>query len=556
MQLRQREVLSDFSEYKGSKWIREILSRRDIKPEHIKSSLKDIPNPFKLPDMHKAVDYLLVLKETNEKIVIVTDYDTDGLSSASVLVEGFKSLGFTNVELLVTKRHKNGYGFSLGVVSEINQMDIKPKVIITADLGSSDGNQFKLIPDIDIIVTDHHHISETTPPSSSNVIAFINPIRKDIEHEYSYPVCGAVVAWNLITAINIKLSKVFDVRSLLDLCAVATIGDMMNLTSPINRAIVTYGISMINNSSRVAWQSLKRRLGQDKVFNEEVVGFQISPRINALSRMGDETNMAVQWLLTEDLSDSYELFDKITEINELRKTDQSECETVALKMAKEQVDNGAFICVCFVEEANHGVVGLAAGKISQKLSRPAIVVARTHKGELTGSARSIPGYDIRDAIVRAQNLCGVLKKYGGHSAAAGLSLSTVEELNEFTKVINNIVKEDFNNQAPVPTLKYDIYLPEQLLTETGYKELMSLGPYGQGFDKPTFRVTSKILEIKPLGKEKKHTRLVIERFPYADLIWFNKNFEELKDLKEIDTVVTVSYESFRGRVRFSLLVVS
>jgi len=550
MLLEQRKVISDVSFYRGPNWIKDILSRRNFTLEQSKASLFDLLNPFKLPDMDKAVSFLLKNKES--KILTVVDYDTDGISSGVVLSEGLKYLGFTNVETFITKRHVHGYGFSLGVVEYINTKEIKPDIIITADLGSSDGNQFKLLPTISVIVTDHHHISETSPPDSENIVAFINPTRKDIIHEYTAPICGAVVAWNLITALNIKLGKPFDVRTLLDICAVATVGDMMDLSNPSNRAIVKYGVSKINNGDRLAWNTLKKRLGNDKVFTEDVIGFQISPRINALSRMGDSTGLALKWLLTEDLADSYEYLDKISSINEDRKEDQLNCELIAMEMAKKQVEEGAFICICFVDGANHGVVGLSAGKISQRLLRPAIVVARTHKGELTGSARSIPGYDIRSAIVRAQDICGVLKKYGGHAAAAGLSMSSEEDLEIFTKTINSVVKDDFNGTYPIPKLYYDIFLPSEVLTEQGYNLLRTLAPFGQGFPQPNFRVKNKIGEIKHLGKDKKHLRIILERG--IEVIWFNKSMEDLEQVTELDTVVTVSFGKFNGRSRYSLIV--
>lgn len=553
MRMLQRPLLKDPSVYKDHApyWIAEILARRGIEPSSIDSSLINLPKPTLLPDMEKAVSFLL--ERPDRRVFCVVDYDTDGISSGTILKEGLTGLGFTNVEVHVTQRHLHGYGFSQGVVDYIKNMPIKPEVIITADLGSSDGKSFSQL-DIPVIVTDHHHISETTPPK--DILAFVNPTRKDIPHGYNHPICGAFVAWNLIASIrssitDTRFNKNYDIKSLLDIAAVATIGDMMDLSHPVNRAVVKYGLSVINAGKRPAWGSLRKQFGKERVFREDIIGFQISPRINALSRMGDETHLAMNWLLTKSLPESYKFLNEMTAINDDRKLEQSNCEDLALAEAEIQVNEGRYICVCYVKGVSHGVVGLAANKVVQKYNRPTIVIADNHKGEVSGSARSILGYDIRDAIVRANDICGVLKKYGGHAAAAGLSMENPEDIKVFSDTINEIVKNDFNGEYPQPVQYYDEYLPEEVLTKKGYQLLSSYGPFGQGFVQPSFRVKSRVKDFSPMGGGK---HLKINLTNGKEVVWFNKTSEDLPEV--LDIVVTVNENWYSGRMNLSLIVLN
>jgi single-stranded-DNA-specific exonuclease len=444
-----------------------------------------------------------------------------------------------------------------------------PDLIITADLGSSDGEVLAQLQQrccerhhsLQLIVTDHHHISQTHPPSSAD--AFINPHREDIEHDYQHPVCGAMVAWNLVTAVRSIWRKYqpehsasqFDVRRLLDLVAIATIGDMVSLSSPINRAVVKYGLQLIQQAHRPAWQLLHDQLSIGAQVREEVIGYQISPRINALSRMGDDGHTALTWLTTQDMRECQRNWAVMNQNNDERKDEQALCEALALEQAREQVAQQRFMLICHVPEASHGVVGLAAGKITLTLGRPAIVFSDSRQGQLTGSARSIPGYDIRDMIERAQaKTDGCIVKFGGHAAAAGLTLSGHCDLAVIQAVMEEIVREDFARVAPEPQLFHDGELPVDLLDRASLGVLLNMGPFGQGLAQPSYHLISKVIASQPLGKLGSHVRLVLQvGTSTLEAIWFNAKFVPSAG-ESCEFLITITENYFRGETRIQATV--
>jgi len=558
-------------------WLADIMARRldcPIAAETLlQSGLGQLPNPNGLPDMGIAVNLLTAVIAQQQRILCVVDYDTDGISSGAILQEGLTALG-AQVQVMVTNRHEDGYGFSIGACQRIMKLDPLPDCLITADLGSSDGSQFaklqqyyaSLNKPLIIIVTDHHHISSTTPPSS--VDAFINPHRQDSDHDYRHPICGAMVAWNLIAALRAHLRQqtelsdlqakatIFDVKHLLDLAAIATIGDMVDLSNPVNRTVVRVGLARMNQRLRPAWQLLKEALDSSASIDEETVGFQISPRINALSRMGDDGHTALTWLTTAHMSSCQQAWVSMSQNNEERKEEQALCESLALQQAEQQVQQQRFILVAYVPEASHGVVGLAAGRLAQRFGRPALVFSQCDKGQLTGSARSIAGYDIRALLEAVQQSTDCIRKYGGHAAAAGLSIAP-ENLSLLTASLERQIRADFNEQAPEAHHYYDGHLPSALLSLEGVQQLKQLSPFGQGLPAPSFMLDTLVLNHSSMGKTGQHKRLTLQTLTNSTLeaVWFNADQSlALNSQQRYRCVVQVSINHFRGQAKLQAMI--
>jgi single-stranded-DNA-specific exonuclease len=558
-------------------WLADIMARRldcPIAAETLlQSGLGQLPNPNGLPDMGIAVNLLTAVIAQQQRILCVVDYDTDGISSGAILQEGLTALG-AQVQVMVTNRHEDGYGFSIGACQRIMKLDPLPDCLITADLGSSDGSQFaklqqyyaSLNKPLIIIVTDHHHISSTTPPSS--VDAFINPHRQDSDHDYRHPICGAMVAWNLIAALRAHLRQqtelsdlqakatIFDVKHLLDLAAIATIGDMVDLSNPVNRTVVRVGLARMNQRLRPAWQLLKEALDSSASIDEETVGFQISPRINALSRMGDDGHTALTWLTTAHMSSCQQAWVSMSQNNEERKEEQALCESLALQQAEQQVQQQRFILVAYVPEASHGVVGLAAGRLAQRFGRPALVFSQCDKGQLTGSARSIAGYDIRALLEAVQQSTDCIRKYGGHAAAAGLSIAP-ENLSLLTASLERQIRADFNEQAPEAHHYYDGHLPSALLSLEGVQQLKQLSPFGQGLPAPSFMLDTLVLNHSSMGKTGQHKRLTLQTLTNSTLeaVWFNADQSlALNSQQGYRCVVQVSINHFRGQAKLQAMI--
>ncbi len=558
-------------------WLADIMARRLECPIAAKtllqSGLGQLPNPNGLPDMGVAVNLLTSVIAQQQRILCVVDYDTDGISSGAILQEGLTALGAT-VDVMVTNRHEDGYGFSVGACQRVMKLDPLPDCLITADLGSSDGTQFAKLQQcyasqnkpLVIIVTDHHHISSTTPPSS--VDAFINPHRQDTDHDYRHPICGAMVAWNLIAALRAHgrqqtdlsdlqaKATTFDVKHLLDLAAIATIGDMVDLSNPVNRTVVRVGLAHMNQRLRPAWQLLKEALDSSASIDEETVGFQISPRINALSRMGDDGHTALTWLTTAHMSSCQQAWASMSQNNEERKEEQALCESLALQQAEQQIQQQRFILIAYVPEASHGVVGLAAGRLAQRFGRPALVFSQCDKGQLTGSARSIAGYDIRALLEAVQQSTDCIRKYGGHAAAAGLSIAP-ENLSLLTDALERQIRADFNEQAPEAHHYYDGHLPSALLSLEGVQQLKQLSPFGQGLPAPSFVLDTLVLNHSSMGKTGQHKRLTLQTLTNSTLeaVWFNADQSlALNSQQRYCCVVQVSINHFRGQAKLQAMI--
>jgi len=578
MQLIERSIHPSVKEtlsHELPDWLADILARRLACPIQasrlINAGLAQLPSPHTLPDMSVATSILSRAITQQEQIVCVVDYDTDGISSGAILQEGLRALG-AKVDIMVTNRHEDGYGFSAGACRRLLQLNPLPDLLITADLGSSDGLQLAQLQQayasmgkgIRIIVTDHHHISSTTPPSS--VDAFINPHRRDSNHTYRNPICGAMVAWNLIAALRSdirqndqitqfkELAAALDVKQLLDFAAIATVGDMVDLSDPINRSVVRAGLVLMNQRLRPAWQLLKEALDTSASINEQTIGFQISPRINALSRMGDDGHTALTWLTSKLMNRCQQAWAIMSQNNEERKEEQAMCETLAMEQAEEQVKQGRFIIIAYVPEASHGVVGLAAGRLAQVFGRPSIVFSQCDKGQLTGSARSIPGYDIRALLETAQQETDSIQKYGGHAAAAGLTINP-EHLVILSQCLEAQIRSDFNKKIPQACIYHDGLLPQALLSLEGMQQLRQLSPFGQGFPSPSFLIKTQVLHHASMGKSGQHKRLTLAFLPEPlEAVWFNANEGTLIANQDYLCVLQISINHFRGQAKLQAII--
>jgi single-stranded-DNA-specific exonuclease len=554
-----------------SPWLASLLARRVTSSENadaiLNATLAQLPNPLLLPDMEKASMLVMNAILSQHHILCVVDYDSDGISSGAVLQEGLRALG-AHVRVQVTNRHEDGYGFSVGACRRIMQLNPLPDLIITADLGSSDGAQIAELQafantrnkQIRIIVTDHHHISSSTPPKTAD--AFVNPHRKDIDHQYPHPICGAMVAWNLLAATRAQLRKYdatsleakVDIRNYLDFVAIATISDMVPLDHPINRIVVRYGLMKMNQKQRPAWQLLASLLAQQDI-REDTIGFQIAPRINALSRMGDDGQTALEWLTTHQMTHAQSQWAIMNQFNDDRKDEQAYCEQEALQQMRTQLNDNQPIIICYIPQASHGVVGLAANKVVQHCGRPAIIFANTEQGQLTGSARSIAGYDIRDLLERAQNLVGhCISKFGGHAMAAGITLHQPSDLGIVRDCLINIVSQDFNGKAPEAVIFHDGDLPKELLSIEGLAQLQQLAPFGQLFPSPAFLIAAQASKITSMGKNGQHLRItLLLNDKQQEAVWFNALWIP-KTNQEYEWIVQVSENAWQGKKSVQLMV--
>lgn len=557
-----------------------ILSKRLSSLEQfdkvLNPSIKNMENPLNLKDMRKGAERLIKALKNKEKILCVVDYDQDGIASGAILKKGFELLKVDDryFEVYVTNRHHDGYGFSLGCAKK--SLMKNPDVILTADLGSSDGANIDWYlsqengKHCDFVITDHHHISEKTPPT--NAYAFINPQRKDSEYK-DKTICGAVVAFNFILAIRMILKENndslsdFDIKKIMDFTAPATIADCMDLRSEMNRYYINYGITQMNEGSRTAWRVIYEEFCKNGgKIKTDTIAFQLAPRVNAVSRMGGDGLNALNFLTSENENECKRLFKEITSTNEDRKESQLEGFLKADEEAQ-KLSRDNFALVILIPEIEHGVAGIVASKIVEKYGRPTIILGKNKDFLFTGSGRSIEGFDLRKAVVNTQERHKTLLKFGGHEAAIGLSMNS-EDLDTFRKDLNIEVEKEYkrlDNLKPIIYFDY-IFNNSSEITQELYDSLNKLEPYGQNFQRPSFAIRAKIVHLEWTNKgQGNHMKLIMtdlenEQLPVA--MWFNAasyidklNQEDISLIGEIKTVVFELMESnFRNKKEIQLMI--
>lgn len=505
---------------------------------------KWLPNHNKYQDMRIAATRIANAIEKKEKIVACVDFDSDGINSGAIFFRAMtEHFGCSKENVFVQISHRSlwGYGLSEYAVKNVfrEHSERLPDIILTADQGSSDEENIKTALQmaeernhrLDVIVTDHHHIPDNWPESAHS---FVNPQRQDNLNQDEKDVCGATMAFLLMLAVKDELqergalgsnTKLF---SLLSHCAIATISDVMSIESPVNRFICQAGFRVINTSPHPAWSVLRSQ--SNELIEEEFVGFQIAPRINASSRVGLSGNIALDFLTTSDVEIAIKNFKAMTEVNEERKEIGITMMQDAIDEAERQVESGNVVIVIYLEQGSSGNSGIVAGKIKEHFNRPAIMLAPNNKIDATGSARSIPGIDIRSVLEKvSKEKPGLLTKFGGHPVAAGMNLP-IENIPELTRRLNEEVKKIVNEDELTPILEVDFHLNDlkNPLSIHDIEGMNALKPFGQKFPKPLFSIKGEVFNLKPLGKLAKiHLSFMLQTEQGSvRCIWFNARASE------------------------------
>jgi single-stranded-DNA-specific exonuclease len=465
----------------------------DIKTEgelskFIYPSVEDFHNPFELNDMTKGINRIIRAIKNKEKIFIFGDYDCDGITSTTIMYQGIKKFGG-----LVSYRlpiRSEGYGLS---PQAINELDDSISLIVTVDNGSSAHPAMEIAKSrgIDVIVTDHHEILDHYP----DCYAFINPKRSD----NTYPcdkLCGAGVAFKIVHALHLAANLPWEkhFHDYIELTTLGTIADLMPLTGE-NRTICWFGIKKLNLSPSLIFKNLFKLLKVTSV-DSSTIGFLIGPIFNSCGRI-DNPNRAVSILLNPN-----PLENQLTLLIEMNKKRQEITKEQFQQIERKILLYGWYRqnVIVVVDDFHEGIIGIIAAKIADRFKKPAIVI--TTNG--TGSARSVNGTSF--SIINVINSCGhFLTKFGGHQAAAGLSIPIdFNHIDEFSKAIQHAA----TNEPPItPEIKYLCKLPVNEFPNELFWELQLLEPFGMGFPKPTFHSSPFITKnIEQFGKEKQHLK--------------------------------------------------
>lgn len=474
--------------------------------DFLSPSLGRLQPPFGMQDMDCAVERIVYALMNKERILIIGDYDVDGITATASIYTFLKQVG-AGVAYHIPHRIDEGYGLCADHINDI-ALPNRVQLIITVDNGSSShaAVQAANSAGIDVIITDHHTISKNLPPA----VAVINPKRSDCDSNLDY-LSGVGVVFGLMICLRKKLrekgfwppKKEPDLKTWCDLVALGTIADMVPLIAD-NRILANAGIKRINSSPRPGLKAMLESFGNGKAhIDAEDIAFRLAPRLNAAGRMV-HADKAIQLLLTRNFTTARSLSTELNQLNDLRKaTENSIFETIEAQIKKTQADQKTIVVAG--PDWHVGVLGIVASKITNRFMKPAIVFS-TQNGLAKGSARSIPGVDIYSALATCKD---DLLKFGGHSAAAGVTLTCERFENfktHFEETIHRMTQEtDFIKKVMIDCEIFFDDIDTLLLDE-----LERLQPFGQSNPAPLFMAKNiRILSMTSVGQY--HRRLVLSQ---------------------------------------------
>ena len=455
-------------------------------------------DPFLLRDMDRAVERVQRAVAGGERVVVYGDFDTDGVTGVTLLMQLFTALN-VNVRPYIPKREGEGYGLNLAAIEKLHSEGVD--LLVTVDCGISNWAEISRANELgfDTVVLDHHQPPAVLPPA----YAVVDHKRADCPYPFK-GLCGVGIAFKLFEAlwqVGVRPTSI-RARDLLDVVALGTIADMMPLTGE-NRVLVHYGLQAMNLTERPGMLALfaVANIAAGKV-DSNSVGFRLSPRINAAGRLRDAA-LAYNLLLAEDEETARSYADQLNTTNQDRQTLMRDVQAAARELALQTGQDQQRIMVVAGEHFHHGVVGLAAGKLAEEFARPVLVMGR----EATmsrGSARSVPGFNIVDALASCADL---FVKYGGHAAAAGFTIAN-EHLPELERRLQLFAATSLPAEMLVPQLQIDAEARLDELTPETQALLDRLAPFGMDNPQPRF-VARKVQVVGAwtAGAENQHLRL-------------------------------------------------
>lgn len=483
----------------------------------IAPQLANIPPPSTLKDAASAIARLVRAVTAHECIGVLTDYDADGLTSHAVLTHALVRFGVPaeRISHWIGHRLEDGYGISESLVDRLLESKEQPAVVISADCGSSDEPQIARLKSvgIDVIVTDHHRVSEAGPPPSA--WAVVNPSRSDCEYP-DQAIAGCMVSWLVMSGLRQTLiaEGVLDAScpklgDLLDYVALGTVADCVSLgDSEINRAVVNAGLQYIKARRRPCWDVAATHLTRaERDISSEWLAFQLAPRLNARGRI-DHSMLGFDFLWTDSRAGAESAFMQLDADNKTRRALEKKMVETAKPLARRSRVAGSHVVCVVLHDGHAGVQGIVASRLVEAEGVPALVLTPgLESGTLTGSMRSIPGVDAKllldDVAIEAP---AAMLRYGGHTGACGLTLVEAE-LSAFTEALQRAFSSRYPSHPVAPRFITDGTLLVEDFSLERVHELESLGPFGRGFEAPVFDGVFEVLSSRVVGSDGTHLSL-------------------------------------------------
>ncbi|PTK72216.1 single-stranded-DNA-specific exonuclease RecJ [Staphylococcus haemolyticus] len=490
--------------------IKKLLESKSITDdESIKALLDETiinHNPWLLSDMEKAVTRINEAIDKNERILVYGDYDADGVTSTTILVNTLQTLG-AEVGWYIPNRFSEGYGPN--ELAFRNAYDEGVSLIITVDNGIQGHKEIEMVQKlgVDVIVTDHHEIGRTLPEA----YAIVHPMHPEYEYPFHF-LCGAGVAYKLSQVLLENPPNYF-----VSLAAIGTIADLVSMTDE-NRSIVKQGLSFLNQNCPIQIKALLNQAGYNDTINEETVGFIIGPRLNAVGRLED-ASLAAELLMTEDEEEAEFLAEQVEHFNVERKEIVAQITDEALAIAEEKVNNGNQFLLLAKENWHEGVLGIVASKIVETYALPTLILnIDLEQNHAKGSARSIEQVSMFEILSAHQDL---ISKFGGHHMAAGMTME-IDYIEALEQGLNDWMFKLSEHTSLEPTKHVSVKLEENDISINNIRDIQRLSPFGTDFEKPLLEIDdNEVVDVRAIGKDKNHLKLVTGQLQLQSLYWKN-----------------------------------
>lgn len=558
---------ADFNKIAEKYHISPILARlirnRDIVGDeavdfYLNGTIADLYDGMLMKDMDRAVEILSEKIREEKRIRVIGDYDIDGVNATYILQQGLSELG-TDVDTDIPDRIKDGYGLNIDLIDRA--IDDGIDTIITCDNGIAAAEEIAYGKEngLTIVVTDHHEVPYVEMNGEKEYIlpradAVVNPHRADCEYPFK-GLCGAAVAYKLVEALyNVMQRDPEDVDYLMENVAIATVGDVMDLTGE-NRIFVKQGLEMLKRTQNPGLKALIECTGIDvERLNAYHIGFILGPCINASGRL-DTAKRALELLNARTRRDAVMLAEDLKALNDSRKEMTEKGVEEAVQMIESTSLKDDRVLVVYLPDCHESIAGIIAGRIREKYYRPVFVLTRAEEG-VKGSGRSIETYDMFAQMCRCRAL---FTKFGGHKLAAGLSLQE-ENVERFRETINDLCElsdEDLQEKVSI-----DMRLPFPYITEQLVNELELLEPFGKGNPKPLFAEKNlSVISPRIFGKNRNvlKCRLQDQQGYQMEAVYFGDVEDCLRAMEQKSVMSFTYYPSvneYMGRRTLQLTLVN
>ncbi len=550
----KKEILTD--ELSIDPHLAKLLVQRGIDTKEkafdfFNPNLANLHDPFLYPDMDLAVKRIEEAIGNKERILIYGDYDVDGTTAVAVVYKFLRR--FTNnIDYYIPDRYDEGYGISYQGVDYAEKTGVKLVIALDCGIKAITKIDYAKEKGIDFIIGDHHMPDEQLPKA----VAIVNAKRVDSIYPYS-ELSGCGVGFKIVQAFSIRNNlPLSEITNLLDMVAVSIASDIVPMTGE-NRILMYHGLKQLNSNPNFGLKGIIDicRLGRKELALEDIV-FKIGPRINASGRMMNGKE-AVELLLSTDMTSARVKTKSIDKYNE----DRRELDKKITKQAFNYIDNHVNIeslkgIVVYDETWHKGIVGIVASRLTERYYRPAIVLTKSN-GMISGSARSVHGFDVYKAIESCRD---ILENFGGHTYAAGLSMKE-ENLPEFKRRFEAISFDEIEVGTIRPQLLVDLEIPLSSITNSFVASMLKFAPFGPDNSNPVFMTRGVIDDggSKLVGRGMQHIKMelidaTIDEPIQAIAFGFADFFKDLKQYQPIDICYTIEKNRHSGEVYTQLMI--